>query len=548
MVTFNDRITGSSVLAKAINCVMLSETDAMSNWYRRFLYSDAEVDNEIKELVKKFARGMAESMGWTNRLNPVIPDNLIPNLVVESLGVKLLQSGMIRSTFAQYSIIEDRENVNALSDLLGCDLCPKKIEEEIIRLQYRPSTKFAYEFCNLVGLPQSFATVSSSDDRPRFEITRAAVPIQPLLEFQKNVYSNLRNVIESPNGRGLVVMPTGSGKTRTTAQSVIDLIHEEKIPSHGIVWIADRDELCEQAIETFRKVAEQRCRIPLHLWRYWKGNICDIHHSKEGDIVPGIVVTSVQTLQRRIKNNDLVAKHIFDNSNLFIVDEAHRNLDWIEKMHDQLMMNRNHAVLVGLSATPFRRVDAESGRLATIFSWNAITPFEGGAENPDMVISRLVEMGVLARQRLRSVRELGVLQDGIGDDGQLKICIEIVKQLLQTNHESVIVFTPNVEWANLAASILSLQYDDIVAESLSSETPPLIRRSIIHSFREKECQVLFNCEILTTGFDAPKTDAVVISRPAMKSHDPLFLQMVGRGLRGLKFGGTTDCTVVHHKW
>ena len=31
----------------------------------------------------------------------------------------------------------------------------------------------------------------------------------------------------------------------------------------------------------------------------------------------------------------------------------------------------------------------------------------------------------------------------------------------------------------------------------------------------------------------------------MKKHDPLFLQMVGRGLRGSKFGGTKECTVIH---
>jgi DNA repair protein RadD len=548
MVTFNDRIVGSAILAEAINSVMSEQQDAMSNWYRRFLYSDVGLEDELKEIVKSFARGMSESMGWKNTLNPVIPNELIPNLIVESLGVKLLQSGTIRATLARHSISKDDTNGYALANLLGCERAPEKIEGAIIQLQYRPSTKFAYEFCNLLGLPQSFATVSSTDDRPRFEITRAAIPIQPLLDFQKNVYSNLREVIESPNGRGLVVMPTGSGKTRTTVQSVVDSIHEGDIPPHGIVWIADRDELCEQAMETFRKVAEQRCRIPLYLWRYWKGNICDIHESSKGDIVPGIVITSVQTLQRRIKNNDAIAMHILNKSNLFIVDEAHRNLDWIEKMHNQLIMNRNQAVLVGLSATPFRRVDAESGRLATIFSWNAITPFEGGAESPEMVIETLVEMGVLANRQDKTIREFGIKSQDIGDDGQLKICIEIVNELIENNHQSIIVFTPNVKWANLAASILSLQSDDVVAESLSSETPALIRRGIIHSFREKECHVLFNCEILTTGFDAPKTDAVIISRPAMKPHDPLFLQMVGRGLRGPKFGGTKNCTVVHHKW
>jgi len=548
MVTFDDRITASVILADAINSDFSGQIDAASNWYRGFLYSDDEIDENIRESVKAYARGMSNSLGWGNSINPEIPGEFIPNLIVESLGVKLLHSSIVRSTLARHSISKNQSNEEALADLLDCEINSEHIIDAVIQLQYRPSTKFAYEFCNLVGLPQSFATVSATDDRPRFEITRAAVPIHPLLDFQTTVYSNIKEVIGQKNGRGLVVMPTGSGKTRTTVQSVIDSINEEDIPPHGIVWIADRDELCEQAIETFRKVAEQRCRIPLHLWRYWKGNICDVQESEEGQIVPGIVVTSVQTLQRRIKKKDPIAMLIVRTSNLFIVDEAHRNLDWIEKIHNQLQMSRNQAALVGLSATPFRRVDSESGRLANIFSWNAFTPFEGGAENPEMVIETLVDMNVLAKRHDRTIQELGIQSRGFDDDGQLKICIDIVTKLIGSGHKSIIVFTPNVEWANLAASILSLQNNDVVAESLSSETPLMTRRNIIHSFREKECQVLFNCEILTTGFDAPKTDAVVISRPAMKPQDPLFLQMVGRGLRGVKFNGTETCTIIHHKW
>jgi DNA repair protein RadD len=542
LVTFDDRMMAAKVLGHAIG------EGRAKDWYRNFLYSEIESDYELKEIVKKYARGMCKSLGWQNMLNPMVPEDSIPKLIVESLGIKLLRSSSVRLILAEATCKKKPDHVELFAALLDCNSDINIIIQCISKLYYRPSTNFAYEFCNLVGLPQTFATVSSTDDRPRYEITRAAIPIQPLMDFQETVYSHLREIIQTKNGRGLVVMPTGSGKTRTTVQSVIDSIAKEKIMPHGIVWVADRDELCEQAIETFRKVAEQRCQIPLHLWRYWKGNICDVHNSESGEIVPGIVITSVQTLQRRIKNRDPVAMLILNSSNLFIVDEAHRNLDWIEDLHNQLIMNQNDATLVGLSATPFRRVDVESSRLATIFSWNALTPFDGGAEDPQMVIDTLVKRGILANRQDISTSELGIEPQNPDMQGQLKVCIETVKALIEKGHESIIVFTPSVEWAKLGASIISLSSNDIVAESLSSETPSMIRREIIHSFREKECTVLFNCEILTTGFDAPKTDAVVICRPAMKPHDPLFLQMVGRGLRGPEFKGTKQCTIVHHKW
>lgn len=55
-------------------------------------------------------------------------------------------------------------------------------------------------------------------------------------------------------------------------------------------------------------------------------------------------------------------------------------------------------------------------------------------------------------------------------------------------------------------------------------------------------KVLCNYGVLTTGFDAPKTDVIVISRPMFS---PVrYMQMVGRGLRGDKNGGTATCRIV----
>ena len=54
--------------------------------------------------------------------------------------------------------------------------------------------------------------------------------------------------------------------------------------------------------------------------------------------------------------------------------------------------------------------------------------------------------------------------------------------------------------------------------------------------------MLCNCEVLTTGFDAPKVSHVVMARPTVSQ--VLYEQMVGRGLRGVAFGGTATCTIL----
>ena len=98
--------------------------------------------------------------------------------------------------------------------------------------------------------------------------------------------------------------------------------------------------------------------------------------------------------------------------------------------------------------------------------------------------------------------------------------------------------------------ILSLKNPNLNSEYIHGGTSGLVRKLVIDDFRSKDCQVLFNCEILTTGFDAPRIDAVVIARPNMDPNDPLFRQMVGRGLRGPKFDSMVkpDCIIVHQKW
>jgi superfamily II DNA or RNA helicase len=52
---------------------------------------------------------------------------------------------------------------------------------------------------------------------------------------------------------------------------------------------------------------------------------------------------------------------------------------------------------------------------------------------------------------------------------------------------------------------------------------------------------LCNFGVLTTGFDAPKTSAVIIARPTTSI--VLYSQMIGRALRGVRVGGTAKAIV-----
>jgi DNA repair protein RadD len=77
---------------------------------------------------------------------------------------------------------------------------------------------------------------------------------------------------------------------------------------------------------------------------------------------------------------------------------------------------------------------------------------------------------------------------------------------------------------------------------VSGATRDVTRRRVIGEFKNQSLRVLCNCEVLTTGFDAPRVTHVVIGRPTVSR--VLYEQIVGRGLRGPKFGGTETCTII----
>jgi Helicase conserved C-terminal domain len=104
----------------------------------------------------------------------------------------------------------------------------------------------------------------------------------------------------------------------------------------------------------------------------------------------------------------------------------------------------------------------------------------------------------------------------------------------------VLLFANSVWHTSHLAALLQLRGTQ--AASVHAGTETSARQYFIRQFQGGKLKVLCNYGVLTSGFDAPKTDVIVISRPVFS---PVrYMQMVGRGLRGEKNGGTTICRVV----
>ena len=102
------------------------------------------------------------------------------------------------------------------------------------------------------------------------------------------------------------------------------------------------------------------------------------------------------------------------------------------------------------------------------------------------------------------------------------------------------MFACSVAHADLLADVLRIRGYD--AASVTSATDADQRSRIISKFRDGlHYQILTNFGVLTTGFDAPKTNVAFIARPTQSV--VLYSQMVGRVARGPRAGGNDECTV-----
>lgn len=439
------------------------------------------------------------------------------------------------------------------------------LQEEGLAPPSRWGTSDARHFVADLGFPEDFAVAAESRREPEM-IVSGPINLPPLHDFQEEVVEGLRELIQRGDGRrrAVVSLPTGGGKTRATVQAAVELVLVPKSKQRTILWIAQTDELCEQAVQAFRQVwanlgAES---TDLRVVRLWGGHRSPV---RVEDGLPVVVVASIQTLNARVGHEELAW---ISAPGMVVIDECHHAitksytgvLGWLDADYTRAGVKLGkEPPVVGLSATPFRnsRDDDESLRLARRFDQ---TWLPGDQES---LYRDLLSRGILAKADHEALRShVGVPKDLLDllngmdiDSIQIENILEQINQRLAGNHArndllvrtiaestatSILCFANSVEHAEELAARLCVK--GIPSAAVNGDTPRSARRYFLSKFQAGEIRVMCNFAVLSTGFDAPKTDMLVISRQVMS---PIrYMQMVGRGLRGVKNGGTERCRIV----
>ena len=169
-------------------------------------------------------------------------------------------------------------------------------------------------------------------------------------EYQLEAIKSVCEAFEEGHRKALLVMATGTGKTRT-AVSIVDVLSDKEWVKN-VLFLADRTVLVKQAKNNFVKLLPNM-------------SCCNLLNPADNPEDSRIIFSTYQTMMNAIdstKNksgNKLFTPGHFD---LIIVDEAHRS---IYKKY-QAIFDYFDGLIVGLTATPRNDVDRNTYRFFEI--------------------------------------------------------------------------------------------------------------------------------------------------------------------------------------
>jgi superfamily II DNA or RNA helicase len=343
------------------------------------------------------------------------------------------------------------------------------------------------------------------------ESDEIVLPSNGLRPYQEKAVRNAIREIGTDRST-LVVMPTGSGKTKVMTEIA------RRRAGDKILVLAHRDELLQQARERFAHDCDERVGL-----------------DKADDFAADerIVVGSIQTVSMPARL-ERFSKQRFD---MIMVDEAHHAC---AATYRRVLDYFPDAKIIGVTATPDR---ADEKAMGQVFDSVAFLYEIENAINDGYLCDVRCSRIEIAGLDLSSVKTVA----GDLNQGDLDKVMAIEEVLLgvadatirEAGDRRTLLFTTSVANADRLAEIMN-RHREGCAMAVNGKTEIDERRSILRAHQSGDYQFLVNCAITTEGYDDPAISCVAIARPT-KSR-ALYTQMAGRGLR--IFPGKSDCLLL----
>lgn len=346
-----------------------------------------------------------------------------------------------------------------------------------------------------------------------------------LRPYQQEAVSAVYRYLREHDDNPVCVLPTAAGKSWVLAQIAKDAV---ELWQGRVLVLAHVKELLEQNADKIQRLCPNQ-----FIGIYSAG-------LKSRDTLAPMIVAGIQSAYRKAGE--------LGHFDLVIVDEAHRLPVEDEGMYRKLLadLKKTNPLLrvIGLTATPFRMTSGPICAPENIL--NAIC-YEAG-------VRELIVQGYLcplvtkagrvkadtSKLHVRAGEFMANEVEALMDTGNLveSACREILEYTRE--RKTCLIFASGVQHAKHVAETLGKMGHS--CGMVFGDTLDFDREQTIADFRSGKLKYLVNVNVLTTGFDAPNIDCVILLRPTLSPG--LFYQMVGRGFR--LCDGKTDCLVLDY--
>ena len=326
-----------------------------------------------------------------------------------------------------------------------------------------------------------------------------------LYDYQKKSIDEIFDYLDKPgniNNNLLFQLPTGGGKTVIFSEIARRFVN---VRNKKVLILTHRIELLKQTSTMLTEFGVENMVIDSSVKSLPVKNpyMC--------------FVAMVETLNNRLNDKDISMADV----GLTIIDEAHYN------SFTKLFKFLNHSTILGVTATPL------SSNIKLPMRDNYSDLIVGAS------ISELINDSFLARAEMYIYNVgLGSLKVGINGDYTVSSSEKLyadanMQELLLRSYQERALGTKTLIFNNgirtseqVYQNFKDAGYD---IRHLDNKHSDKERAEILHWFRKKKDAILTSVSILTTGFDEPSIETIIMNR-ATKSLT-LYFQMIGRGSR-----------------
>ena len=390
-------------------------------------------------------------------------------------------------------------------------------------------------------------------DLSTFKVDRNIAGRAYQLEAIKRVAENLG---KTHNGRyvgtnreSLLVMATGSGKTRTAA-AIVDMLTKCNWVKR-VLFLADRNALVTQAKNAFKEHLEHLSSI-------------DLTKEKE-DSSTRLVFSTYPTIINKIDKERTDNKRFYGvgHFDLIIIDEAHRSIYQKYKA----IFDYFDAMLIGLTATPKTDIDRDTYSLFGIeknnptFAYELDTAVDEGFLVPPKSISvplKFQREGIKYSEL--SDKEKEEYEEKFGDPTSEEVpdiigsgalnkwlfntdTVDKVLEHLMNDGIKVsggdklgktIIFAKNQEHAEFIEKRFNHNYPEYLGKFLNVIHSKIDKaQDLLEKFtnprEDEDPQIAVSVDMMDTGVDAPRVVNLVFFKMVKSSSK--YWQMIGRGTR-----------------